>query len=54
MDIMQEFDVDEGTPDESLWSRIRDELDKRSLSSTTVNAALDEDSDGQFDDLIVS
>ncbi len=51
---MQEFGVDEGTTDESLWSRIRDELDKRLLSSTTVNAVLDQDSDDQLDDLIVS
>ncbi|PBK66406.1 hypothetical protein ARMSODRAFT_1048373 [Armillaria solidipes] len=61
MEIMQEFGVDEGTTDESLWPRIRDELDKRSLSFTTdstcsgkVNAALDQDSDDQLDDLIAS
>ncbi|KAK0484733.1 hypothetical protein IW261DRAFT_853820 [Armillaria novae-zelandiae] len=54
MDIMQEFGVDEDTTDESLWLRIREELDKRPLSSTTVNVTLDQDSDYRLNDLMVS
>ncbi|KAK0223866.1 hypothetical protein IW262DRAFT_861469 [Armillaria fumosa] len=58
MEIMQKFGVDEDTTDESLWSRIRDELNKRLFSTTTystrlsqVNAPRDQDSDDQFDNL---
>ncbi len=61
MEIMQKFGVDADTTDESLWSRIRDELNKRLLSTTTyatrlsqVNAPHDQDSDDQFDNLTVS
>ncbi|KAK0194414.1 hypothetical protein F5146DRAFT_977798 [Armillaria mellea] len=54
MDIMQEFGIDEDTTDENLWSLIRDELDKRPLSSLTDNGTLDQGSDYQLDDLIVS
>ena len=51
---MQEYGVDQDTTDESLWLRIREELDKRPLSSITDNGSLDQDSDYQLDDLIVS
>ncbi|KAK0194417.1 hypothetical protein F5146DRAFT_1035806 [Armillaria mellea] len=55
---MQKFGVDGDTTDESLWSRIMDELNKRLLSITTystrlsqVNAPHDQASDDQFDKL---
>ncbi|KAK0421930.1 hypothetical protein EV421DRAFT_587254 [Armillaria borealis] len=58
METMQRFGVDADTTDESLWSRIRDELNKRLLSATAystrlsqVNAPHDQDSDDQLDNL---
>ncbi|KAK0220988.1 hypothetical protein EDD85DRAFT_914992 [Armillaria nabsnona] len=58
MEIMRKFGVDADTTDESLWSRIKDELNKRLLSTTTystrlsqVNAPHDQDSDDRFGNL---